>query len=76
MNCFICKGHIADKLSTFMVDLGNCIVIVKNVPSQICSQCGETSYSLEVARRLEDIVDNTRAGFTEVVIINYPDRAA
>ncbi|MDR1948597.1 MAG: YgiT-type zinc finger protein [Spirochaetaceae bacterium] len=36
MSCFMCKGALQDNRSTFMVDLGNCIVIVKNVPSRIC----------------------------------------
>lgn len=35
-----------------MVDLGNCIVIVRNVPSQICRQYGEISYTDEVAEQL------------------------
>ena len=39
--CFMCKGNLENKLTTFMVDLDSCIVIVKNVPSQVCSQCGE-----------------------------------
>ena len=32
MGCFMCKGSIEDKLTTFMVDVENCIVVVKNVP--------------------------------------------
>ena len=43
MTCFICKGAIEHKLTTFTVDLGHCIIIVKNVPSEVCSQCGEIS---------------------------------
>ena len=40
MTCVMCKGDMEDRLTTFMVDLGNCIVIVKGVPSHVCSQCG------------------------------------
>ncbi|MCL2159519.1 MAG: type II toxin-antitoxin system MqsA family antitoxin [Oscillospiraceae bacterium] len=71
MKCFMCKGHVEDKPTTFMVDLGNCIVIVKNVPSQVCSQCGETSYGNDVAHRLEKIVNDMRKTVTEIAIINY-----
>lgn len=67
----MCKGHLENKLTTFMVDLGNCIVIVKNVPSQVCAQCGETSYSDEVAEKLEMIVNSVRHSMSEVTIINY-----
>ncbi len=57
-----------------MVDLDNCIVIVKNVPSQVCNQCGETSYSDDVAGRLEEIVNSMREAVTEIAVINYPDK--
>jgi len=74
MTCFMCKGHLEDKSSTFMIDLGNCIVIVKNVPSQVCAQCGETSYSNDVAQRLETIVNDMRKAVTEIAVINYSDK--
>ncbi|WP_019554504.1 type II toxin-antitoxin system MqsA family antitoxin [Propionispira raffinosivorans] len=76
MKCFMCKGHLEDKLTTFMVDLGKCIVIVKNVPSQVCSQCGEVSYNNEVAKELEKIVSTMRASLTEIAVVNYPPNAA
>ena len=53
MSCFMCKGNLEDKLTNFIADLGNCIIIVKDVPSQVCSQCGEVSYSNDVALQLE-----------------------
>ena len=74
MNCFVCKGTIEDKLTTFMVDLDNCIVIVKNVPSNVCVQCGETSYGNDVARRLEKIVNDMRKAITEIAVVNYSDK--
>lgn len=76
MTCFMCKGQLEDKITTFMVDLGNCIVIVKNVPSQVCSQCGEVSYVNDVARRLESIVNTLKASVTEIAVVKYPNRVA
>lgn len=76
MKCFMCKGHLEDKPTTFMVDLGKCIVIVKNVPSQVCSQCGEVSYSNEVAKELEKIINTMRESLTEIAVVNYPPNAA
>jgi len=76
MKCFMCKGRCADKTATFMVDVGNCIIIVKNVPSQVCNQCGETSYSHDIAVQLERIVDSLRSSITEVAIVNYHDKVA
>ena len=71
MNCFMCKGNLIDKPTTFLTDLGECIVIIKNVPSQVCTQCGEISYSNEVAGKLEKIINLIRDSTTEIVVINY-----
>jgi YgiT-type zinc finger domain-containing protein len=73
----MCKGKLHDGFSTFTSDLGNCVVIIKNVPSRICSQCGEVSYSDTVAHRLEQIVDSIRhTPITEIAVINYAEIAA
>ena len=77
MTCFMCKGTMYDGVSSFIVDLGSCIVIVKNVPSSVCGQCSEVSYSDEVARRLEEIVCNVRnTPAAEIAVFNYPRKAA
>lgn len=77
MTCFMCKGNVQDGLSTFTADLGKCIVIVKKVPSRICDQCGEVSYSDEVAQRLEQIVHSlTEPANTEIAVVNYSEQAA
>lgn len=69
--CLFCKGKLENKLTTFMLDLDGCILIVKNVPSQVCTQCGEVSYSTEVVTQLTRIVDKVRESMSEITVINY-----
>ena len=76
MNCFMCKGSLEEKKTTFMVDLGAHIIIIKDVPSFVCSQCGDTTYSDEVARVLEQIVESLRHAPTEMSVVNYAHRPA
>ena len=72
MTCFFCKGQTVETTTKFIVDLGNCVVIVKNVPAQVCQQCGETSYSNEVAQQLEKIVEAVKHSImSEVAIVEY-----
>lgn len=71
MNCSICKGQLEKKETAFMVESDGCIVIVKNVPSCVCSQCGETSYNNEVTKQLEEIVNQAKLLKTEVAIVNF-----
>ena len=76
MTCFMCKGHLEDKETTFMVDLSNCIIIIKNAPSQVCTQCGAVSYNHEVTRQLESIVNSLRANVTEIAVVRYSSKVA
>ncbi len=72
MTCFYCKGQTVETTTKFIVDLGSCVVIVKNVPARVCQQCGETSYSNEVAQQLEKIVEAVKHSImSEVAIIDY-----
>ena len=75
MTCFMCRGKVENKNTTFMADLGTTIVIIKNVPSQVCTQCGEVSYSDDVARQLERIVSRVRCAVTEIAVVNYEEAA-
>ena len=73
----MCKGNMQDGFSTFTNDMGKCIVIVKNVPSQVCSQCGEVSYNNEVAQRLEEIVHSLAVSVgAEIAVVSYTNQAA
>ena len=74
MKCFMCKGTLEDKLTNFTVDLGKCVVIVKNVPSQVCTQCGEVSYSNDVALKLEKLINSVRNFSTEIIVFNYANQ--
>lgn len=76
MNCFMCKGKLEEKNTTFMVELDNCIIIIKNVPSLVCEQCGEVLYSNEVSKKLEKLVNAVRNSITEITIINYSEKVA
>ncbi|MBO4704654.1 MAG: type II toxin-antitoxin system MqsA family antitoxin [Spirochaetaceae bacterium] len=75
MNCFFCKGSLTDGTTTFMTEIDGCAVIIKNVPAKVCSQCGEASFSDEVAKKLEQIVDSLRTSLTEVAIADYRSAA-
>ena len=76
MMCFMCKGHLIDKPTTFMVDIEKSIIIVRNVPSQVCNQCGEVSYNNDVTKQLEKIVNSLRKSITEIAVVNYADKVA
>ena len=77
MNCFFCKGSVKEDTTNHVVNLEkHRIIIVRDVPCEKCTQCGESYYSDEVASQLEMIVSNLRNSLTEVAIISYYDKVA
>ncbi len=75
-SCFYCKGKLEHKLINHIVDLGDTIIIVKDVPAEVCTQCGEASFSDAVARKLEEIVNNMRNQHLEIAVSHYVEEAA
>ena len=71
MNCLMCRGKLENKKSTFLAEIDGTVFVVKNVPSQ----CGEISYSSEVAKQLQNIIGRARSAVTEIAVINYVDAA-
>ena len=76
MNCYVCKSRLMSRETTFMVDLEPCMVIVKNVPSFVCIQCGHISYSDVVAKRLAALVETVKNSAASVLVLDYLKQVA
>lgn len=76
MICFLCKGDLQPGSTIHSEQAGDAVVLVKNVPCLKCSQCGETVYSGEVLRRLEQILDAAHNDMAEIAVLSYREKAA
>ena len=54
--CPQCNGYKIDSTTTFTVDLGFGVVVVRHVPAVICEQCGAEWIDDENAQKLENMV--------------------
>ena len=75
MNCVMCKGKLIEGKVNHIVDINGHIIIIKNVPANICTQCGEYYIDNNTALILEELIDRVLISDTEVMIINYPSAA-
>ncbi|MCR4436474.1 MAG: type II toxin-antitoxin system MqsA family antitoxin [Clostridiales bacterium] len=76
MNCFMCKGHVKPGAVNHIVDLEDSIIIVKNVPANVCKQCGEAFFDHDIVKKLEAIVEQAKQSKAEITVINYYDNVA
>jgi len=58
--CPLCGGTKKEGKTTFTVDLGSGVVVVRDVPATVCSQCGADWIEDAISARLEGIVNEAR----------------
>ncbi|HZX35326.1 MAG TPA: type II toxin-antitoxin system MqsA family antitoxin [Thermodesulfobacteriota bacterium] len=58
--CPLCGGKKTKGKTTFTVDLGFGVVVVRDVPATVCSQCGADWIEDSIALKLEEIVNDAR----------------
>ena len=71
MLCIACGASVKKGYTTDVTDLGNCIVIIRNVPCYKCQECNEIIYTADVVQKLEKIVAAAKKLMQEVSIIDY-----
>ncbi|GHT68886.1 hypothetical protein FACS1894110_17380 [Spirochaetia bacterium] len=77
MKCGICKAETEEKMVTHTEDVNDSVIVIRNVPATVCTECGNIWYTGTVAARLEEIVDHIIKGMiTGVAVVNYAKKAA
>jgi YgiT-type zinc finger domain-containing protein len=71
--CPICKGDKQKATTTFTVDLKFGIVVVRDVPATVCTQCGEEWILDKEAEQLEMIVNEARQKHSMIEVANFAD---
>lgn len=74
--CPLCGGKKEAGTTTFTVDLKFGVVVVRNVPALVCSQCGETWIEDAVAAKLETVVADARRRQAVVDVTQWDHVAA
>ncbi|MBE5807679.1 MAG: type II toxin-antitoxin system MqsA family antitoxin [Clostridiales bacterium] len=76
MRCLLCNaGPMVESRSTYFAQLPQCYVIIENVPSRKCPQCGEIVYSASVMERIDEILVGVRKIAAKVLIMDYEPAA-
>lgn len=74
--CMYCKcNELTSSVTTHVVNYKGCVIIIKNVPCDECTQCGERYYSDEVAIQLEKLVNAAKQLMQEISVIDYSSAA-
>lgn len=69
--CPLCGGTRRAGKTIYSVDFGFGVVVVRNVPAQVCVQCGEEWIGAETSRHLEQVVEDARKKRLQVEVVAF-----
>lgn len=75
--CAVCSlgGHLNDERITETDDTGAVIVVIRNVPAQVCDRCGTITVTDGVAEVLGQIADmHQGSAVSGSVVVDYEER--
>ncbi len=69
--CPLCSGGMSDGTTATSFFIGERIIVVKDVPAEVCGDCGEAYMKSIVVDRIETLLDKLEDLHSEVSIVHY-----
>lgn len=76
MKCLKCAAEAVKITTTDVTDLGDCLIIIRNVPCYKCTECNEILYTGDVMRKLDAIIAKAKQTLNEISVIDFAKKAA
>jgi len=73
--CYFCGGRLRLGVTTIPFVFGSNVVVVKEVPAEVCTQCGEPVMSSQVAREVDSLLKQLVRPNLEVSVVTYEQLA-
>jgi len=71
--CPLCGGRMRPGLANVPFTFADAVVVVKNVPAEICTSCHEPYMESRVAEAVTALVRRVRACGAEVSVVTFPE---
>ena len=72
MSCLICKtGTTQPGTTTVTLERDTTVIVIKDVPAQVCDNCGEYYLSEEVSFRIYALAEEAVKRKVEVEVLHY-----
>ncbi len=60
--CHCGRGRLHKGVTKYIVEIGNEVVVIRNIPAWVCDLCDETYITPEVSEKIDEIIADFRAG--------------
>jgi YgiT-type zinc finger domain-containing protein len=69
--CPLCGGELHDGITTIPFLIGEKVAVIKDVPAEICSDCGEAYMKSSVVDKVESLLDKLEELHSEMSVVHY-----
>lgn len=69
--CPLCGGTLDEGIASLPFFLGERIVVIRDVPAEVCADCGEPFMKSGVSGRIETLLDRLEDLDSEMSIVHY-----
>ena len=66
--CYFCKGKIVEQRVSVDFRWGDELVVIEDVPAEVCQQCGEKYFSPEVYTEMETLAKSKEKSIKHIAI--------
>ena len=67
----LCGGLLQHGQTAAQFFIGEKIIIIKDVPAEVCADCGEAFTKSSVAGRIEDILEKVEVLHSEMSVVHF-----
>ena len=72
MTCTVCKsGETSEGYTTVTLTRNNSVIIIRDVPAEVCNNCGEYYLSDSIAEKIYDLADQAVKKGVEIEILRW-----
>ncbi len=69
--CPLCGGEMREGITTIPFLIGEKVTVIKDVPAEICSDCGEAYMKSSVVDKVESLLDRLEELHSEMSVVHY-----
>lgn len=74
--CYFCGGKLESKRATIPFVMNGSVIVIKNVPAEVCTQCSEAIMASPIARNVDVLLKQVYHLKSEVSVILYNEPLA
>lgn len=71
MKCIKCGKNTFESTTTEAIELGNGVLVIRNIPCYKCEFCDEIHFTGDVVKKLENIINSAKQQTTQLAVVDF-----